>query len=134
MTIPYAPNYCITRSGRVWSKHFKRYMLGNDNGNGYKFVVLRINKKSVVRYVHRLVGEHFIPNPDGYPEINHIDHNKANNHVSNLEWCTRQMNARHSHNHADYKEYTDTTDTAQNRFNTYIESGISIEQALYAIS
>ena len=133
MTIPYAPNYCITRSGRVWSKHFKRYRTVADNGNGYKYVSLRVNDKSVVKYVHRLVGEHFIPNPHNYPEINHIDHNKANNHVSNLEWCTRQMNSRHSHGHEDYMEDDYIKKDVQTRFNNYINDGVEIETALYAI-
>lgn len=47
-------------------------------------------------FVHRLVGLTFIDNPDNYPQINHKDCNKMNNHVSNLEWCTNKMNAHHA--------------------------------------
>lgn len=45
--------------------------------------------------VHRLVAEAFIPNPNGWPQINHIDERKNNNNVSNLEWCSRSYNIRY---------------------------------------
>lgn len=65
---------------------------GNDNGNGYLVVNLRKNQKRESCYIHRLVAEAFIENPCGKPEINHIDANKKNNCVTNLEWCTRSEN------------------------------------------
>lgn len=45
---------------------------------------------------HRLVAQTFIPNPENYPEVNHLDFNKANNQVSNLEWCSKKLNTEHS--------------------------------------
>lgn len=48
-------------------------------------------------YIHRLVAQAFIPNPMQWPEINHIDGNKANNNYSNLEWCTHKENVQHSY-------------------------------------
>ena len=55
---------------------------------GYRQVYL----KGKMKLVHRLVAEAFIPNPDNLPQINHIDENKINNCVSNLEWCTFKQN------------------------------------------
>lgn len=62
------------------------------NRGGYIYVEFSINGKLIVRYVHRIVAQTFIPNPDNLPEVNHLDNNPLNNDVSNLEWCTREYN------------------------------------------
>ena len=69
------------------------------NGNGYKIVGLRYQRKRENRYVHRLVAEHFIDNPDDKKYINHIDYDTSNNCVENLEWCTQKENIIHSKDH-----------------------------------
>ena len=69
----------------------------SDNGNGYKYVCLRAVSKSEKRYVHRLVAQAFIPNPDNLPQVNHIDCDKENNCVSNLEWSSGSQNILHAH-------------------------------------
>ena len=72
-------------------KEIKPYLNG-----GYMTVKLKINGLKVMR-VHRLVALAFIPNPDNKPCVDHIDGNKLNNHVNNLEWCTRSENIKHSY-------------------------------------
>lgn len=96
-SIPYGKWYFVTEDGRVLSnksgkmKELKYLTKGHQ---GYLKVRLYNGKGSEWKdfFVHRLVAEAFIPNPNNLPVINHKDENPANNHVSNLEWCTVQYN------------------------------------------
>jgi hypothetical protein len=63
---------------------------------GYLNMSLYKGGKEVRAFVHRLVAEAFIPNPESKPCINHKDGNRSNNAVENLEWCTQSENIRHS--------------------------------------
>ena len=60
---------------------------------GYCIVRLRKDGKGKSYLVHRLVAQAFIPNPLNLPQVNHIDENKKNNNIDNLEWCTAKYNA-----------------------------------------
>lgn len=68
------------------------------DNRGYYRVSLGKDGLKITKKVHRLVAEAFIPNPNKYKEVNHIDGNKLNNHVDNLEWCTRSHNVLHAFN------------------------------------
>ena len=63
---------------------------------GYFRVCLGGLEKRKFYKIHRLVALAFIPNPNNYNQINHIDGNKTNNHVDNLEWCTAKQNTAHA--------------------------------------
>lgn len=63
---------------------------------GYLRVYLSKNNKNKFTPIHRLVSFAFIPNPENKPQVNHIDGNKQNNHVENLEWCTNRENSIHA--------------------------------------
>ena len=65
-------------------------------GKGYESVALCKDHKIKHYLVHRVVAEAFIPNPKNHPQVNHIDGNKLNNNVENLEWCTHQYNQLHA--------------------------------------
>ena len=75
--------------------------------NWYKVITAITNKKQKLLYVHRMVAETFIPNPNNYPCVNHIDNNKQNNAVENLEWCS-------------FKENINSAYHKQNAFKKYI--------------
>lgn len=63
---------------------------------GYRYVTLNTGKKPVNMYVHRLVAMAFIPNPENKEQVNHIDYNRVNNVLENLEWATAVENLGHS--------------------------------------
>ncbi len=63
---------------------------------GYRHVNLYKDGKYKTLYVHRILAETFLPNPNNYKYINHLDGNKDNNLLDNLEWCTQQENIRHA--------------------------------------
>lgn len=93
----YAGLYQISNFGRVKSfRYGEGKIIKPFINNGYYCVGLsRKDDYKKVR-VHRLVAKHFIPNPDNKKEVNHIDGNKLNNNVSNLEWSTRSENIKHA--------------------------------------
>lgn len=91
--IGYEGIYQVSNFGRVKNIKTKR-ILKQYNIRGYLCVYLYSYKnKRKKYYVHRLVALNFIPNPEGYEEVNHIDEDKTNNKVNNLEWCTKLYNA-----------------------------------------
>ena len=96
----YEGKYLVSENGEVYSVRRQgtdgRTLSKRFNSNGYVCVDLLRGKSKKRALVHRLVGEAFIPRPEGMNYINHIDGNKTNNHVSNLEWCTRSGNMKHA--------------------------------------
>lgn len=104
--VGYEGLYKISSFGRL--KRLKRTTLGKDgieynypeliikgdyDKDGYIRTTMSKNKKKKTKKLHRLVAEAFVPNPNNYPEVNHLDETKDNNHVDNLEWITVKGNA-----------------------------------------
>ena len=86
--ITYANRKTGLYKGRIMKLKMSKY--------GYVVFHFSVDNKKKAISVHRLVAETFIPNPDNKPCVNHIDCNRANNKVSNLEWCTHKENVQHS--------------------------------------
>ena len=92
--------YQVSNKGNIFSvdrivrgkKWGGRTLKPRPHRNGYLQVELYKNSIRKKKYIHRLVAEAFLPNPNGFPEINHKDEIKTNNCVENLEWCTRKYN------------------------------------------
>lgn len=93
-------DYYISNFGNVYSKKsglLKKLIPALDGQKNYLLIGLSRNGQRHRKLVHRLVAQAFIPNPHQLPEVNHRDKNKKNNHVSNLEWCTRKENLEDSY-------------------------------------
>ncbi len=88
-------NYSVSDKGEVRNDVRNRLMT-LQNQNGYLHCSIRVNKKPKRCRVHRLVAQAFIENPDNKPFVNHIDGNRTNNAVENLEWTTAAENAQHA--------------------------------------
>lgn len=114
--IPKTDNkYYVSNKGRVksvdgysWDKNgrkvFRRgkFLRGSNNGQGYYKVGIIINGTKQMRYIHRIVAEVFVKNPNGYNVVNHKDFNPSNNCANNLEWTTPRGNYDYSANYGHY--------------------------------
>lgn len=88
-------NYFINNNGIVINKKKNTIMSVKPNiVSGYCAFEYTFNKKRNKKYIHRLVAELFIENPNNYPDVHHIDNDKTNNNVNNLEWTSRSKNCR----------------------------------------
>ena len=90
-------NYKVNQLGEIRHKKRQKILKPRDNNGGYQYVNFKINGKNTNFAVHRIVANAFIPNPNGYTEVNHKDYNKKNNCVDNLEWVSSSQNKQHSY-------------------------------------
>ena len=95
----YEGKYKVSNKGRIKSLNYQNskkekllHLRIGKKRQGYLDVMLSSKNVQKRHKIHRLVAEAFIPNPNNYPEINHIDEDVSNNNVNNLEWCTKLYN------------------------------------------
>ena len=104
--------YKVSNLGRILNLNYRNtgraeLMTPSENTDGYFKVNLRKNGENKTCYVHRLIAQTFIPNPENLPEVNHIDEDKTNNRVDNLEWKWHKDNINHgTHNERSAKTRT----------------------------
>lgn len=94
--IPNYTNYSATQSGKIFSHKTKKYIRGQINNEGYIRLGLYGDNGEKKFLIHRLIAQTFIPNPENKPQVNHIDNDKSNNCVDNLEWITNKENRNHA--------------------------------------
>ena len=92
----YENMYQISSYGRVYSKITHKFLKLNKHKCGYIKASLSKDGKMRTFLVHRLVACNFIDNPNNYPEVNHLNGDKANNMVENLQWASTSQNTKHA--------------------------------------
>ena len=89
----YDGKYLIFPNGLVFSKYKMIFLKTNICNNGYKYIKLYKNGKGKTYRIHRLIAQYFIPNPNNYPVVDHIDRNRQNNDIYNLRWVSYRQNS-----------------------------------------
>jgi len=97
--------YLINNCGFVFSKKYNKFKNQRKDNHGYMYTNLYKNSTYKIKRIHRLVAESFIPNPENKPQVNHIDWDKSNNKLSNLERVTNKENWLHAIQNIWRKQY-----------------------------
>ena len=109
--------------------HIKKCRIGKE---GYVYTNIQYNGVYKTIKPHRLIGLYLLPNPDNKPVVNHLDLNKLNNHISNLEWATQSENALHYHQNTNKPVWNKGKRGAETKLNKHIlqftKDGIFIKE------
>lgn len=87
----------VNENGEIYKTKSKKIAKQSNSKDGYRIVSYRYNGKTKCVKVHRIVASTFLKKSNELNEVNHIDGNKENNSVNNLEWCNRSRNCKHAY-------------------------------------
>lgn len=96
-TVANKPRYKVCRDGQIMNVETGLILKPIEQSTGYMHVTLCDEHKCQQMSVHRVVAKAFVPNPNNYSQVNHIDGDKTNNRADNLEWCTNSQNMKHAY-------------------------------------
>lgn len=126
--INYEGKYKINKCGDIYSMRTNK-LIKPVIRNNYLAVGLWCNGKVQMKSVHRLVAEAFIPNPDNLPYVNHINENKTDNRVENLEWCDAKYNANYGTRNKKISGYNSQSVAQYDLNGNFIKKFDSIKEA-----
>jgi hypothetical protein len=92
----YEGMYALNKKGDLYVYGYIKKCEDHHTQNGYARVVLTKNKKPVVKMLHRVMAETFLENPNNYRDVHHLDENKLNNDIDNIEWIDHKEHGKHS--------------------------------------
>ena len=130
-SIDFASNYQVSNTGFIRNKTTKYILKGRETLNGYLQVSLKIDKKNkfMNQYIHRLVAQFWLEKTENKEEVNHIDGDKKNNNVNNLEWVTKKENSDHKINVLKKKNTSNKKIGMFNKSNQLIKTFNSVKEA-----
>ena len=96
-TVKECDKYEVNNKGEIRHKKRKQILSPRKNSGGYGYVCFIIEGQRKNFAIHRIVASAFLPNPNGYTEINHKDYDRLNNCVENLEWVSSSQNKQHAY-------------------------------------
>lgn len=131
--IGYEGLYQVSNLGNIRSLNYRKtnaikQLKYRINHKGYFDVQISKKAKTKRMFLHRLVARTFIPNPNNLPQVNHIDGNKLNNNVNNLEWCDNSYNQKHAYKLGLQKRQTGTKHPQHKQINQYTLDNIFIKK------
>lgn len=140
-TVKEYDRYEVNQFGEIRHKKRKQILKPRLNSGGYGYVAFNIDGQRKNFAIHKIVANAFIPNPNGYTEVNHKDYNRLNNQVDNLEWIDSSQNKIHAYkkieNHIsrgkEVEQYTKTGEYVKT-YNTVTDAAKAVGCCVAAIS
>lgn len=133
--VDYEGIYEVSDMGIIRRKLTKRELKSRIDMYGYKRVTLSKNSKGKTIFIHRIVALAFLDNPHNKPQVNHIDGDKLNNTISNLEWCTQKENMKHANDNG-LTKHKATTQEDVDKIRSLSDKGVTNKEIanLYGLS